>query len=59
MKSNEQIYCVDGVEVQLVRDESGAQWTCTQCRGQCEHILQVAAWVTLNSWVSEDRRKLH
>ncbi len=50
MKRTEQRYLVNEVEVTLVRDERGAMWKCELCRGQCEHILQAAAWLTLESW---------
>ena len=56
MKRTEQRYLVNEVEVRFVRDEKGAQWECDQCRGQCEHILQAAAWVTLESWSAGSRR---
>ena len=60
MKRTEQRYRVNEVEVTLVRDENGALWECDQCRGQCEHILQAAAWVTLQSWTANSRnRDLH
>ena len=60
MKRTEQRYLVNEVEVTLVRDERGALWQCEQCRGQCEHILQAAAWLTLESWTARSgNRDLH
>ena len=53
MKRIEQMYRVSGVEVTLVRDQRGARWECDECRGECEHVLQAAAWVTLQSWSEE------
>ncbi len=57
MKRIEQRYLVNEVEVTLVRDEKGALWECGQCRGHCEHILQAAAWMTLQSWSANSRRQ--
>lgn len=45
-----QMFNVDGVEVSLVQDVRGAHWECSACRGDCEHKLKAAAWVTLKSW---------
>jgi hypothetical protein len=59
MKRIEQRYLVNEVEVILVRDHSGARWVCGQCRGECEHILQAAARMTLDSWTDDGRVKLH
>jgi len=53
MKRTEQRYLVNEVEVTLVRDEKGVLWECEQCPGQCEHILQAAAWLTLESWSAQ------
>lgn len=47
---NVQAFEVDGVEVLLVRDESGARWECSVCRDECDHKLKAAAWMTLQSW---------
>jgi len=59
MKRTEQHYLVNDIEVTLVRDQHGAHWECGQCRGQCEHILQAAAWTTLQSWACEKVIELH
>lgn len=45
-----QAFEVDGVEVLLVRDATGARWECSVCRDECEHELKAAAWMTLQSW---------
>ncbi|MEJ0035838.1 MAG: hypothetical protein WDO68_07125 [Gammaproteobacteria bacterium] len=57
MKRTEQRYLVNDVEVTLVRDETGALWECERCRGQCEHILQAVAWMTLRSWAGDSHTK--
>ena len=44
------VYQVNGVEVAFVRDEHGARWECSECGRDCEHALEVAAWMTLQSW---------
>jgi hypothetical protein len=59
MERTKQRYLVNDVPVSLVRDEHGTRWECAQCHGQCEHILQVAAWITLQSWAGETRVNLH
>jgi hypothetical protein len=59
MKRTEQRYLVNEIEVTLVRDKNGARWECGQCRGQCEHILQAVAWMTLQSWATETGERLH
>ena len=58
MKRIEQLYCVGDVEVTLIRDQHGARWECDQCRRECEHVLQAAAWMTLSSWAEEERQTL-
>jgi hypothetical protein len=45
-----QTFEVDGIEVSLVRDARGARWECSVCRGDCDHKLKAAAWMTLQSW---------
>jgi hypothetical protein len=57
MKKTEQRYLVNEVEVTFVRDERGGSWECRECHGQCEHILQAAAWVTLQSWNGPSRKQ--
>lgn len=55
----EQTYLVNDVSVTLVRDEKGARWECGKCKGECEHVLRAAAWLTLQSWNSAPRAELH
>jgi hypothetical protein len=50
MKENEQRYLVSGFAVTLVRAEQGVRWECGCGRDACAHVLQVAAWMTLQSW---------
>lgn len=52
-------FTVDGVDVSFVRDEHGARWKCSECKGECEHLLKLAAWLTLRSWSSSERTVLH
>jgi hypothetical protein len=59
MKRTEQRFLVNDFEVVLVRDQHGARWECQACSAQCEHILQAAAWLTLQSWGSDARPNLH
>ena len=59
MKPTEQRYLVDDAEVTLARDELGARWTCASCEGGCKHILQAAAWVTVESWKDGEQEELH
>jgi hypothetical protein len=51
MAELEQSYYVSGVAVILVRDGHGVHWECSKCGCDCKHVLQVAAWMTLESWV--------
>jgi hypothetical protein len=59
MEQTKQRYLVNDIEVTLVRDERGTRWECGQCRGECEHILQAAAWMTLQSWAGSVPLNLH
>jgi len=53
------IYEVDGVQVTFVRDHEGARWECSDCGRDCRHALEVAAWMTLQSWSAGGRGGLH
>jgi hypothetical protein len=59
MKQTEQRFLVNDFEVVLVRDQHGVRWECKGCPAQCEHILQAAAWLTLQSWDLNGRPNLH
>jgi len=59
MSRTEETYLVGDVAVTLVRDEGGARWECGRCTGQCEHILNAAAWLTLQSWAETQQVELH
>jgi hypothetical protein len=59
MDRTEKRYVVNGVGVVLVRDETGARWECEACDGDCQHILQAAAMMTLQSWANRERPGLH
>ena len=59
MKKGNQSFEVGGVEVVLVRDERGAHWECSECEGECEHILKAVVWMTLQSWSTGERSDLH
>ena len=50
MLSERQRYFVGGVDVSLVRLESGPHWECALCTGDCGHILIAALRLTLESW---------
>ena len=59
MKRTEERYLVDGVEVALVRDDTGVRWECEECAGRCAHVLGAAVWLTLQSWSDGERAELH
>ena len=59
MKPTEQRYRVGDVEVTLIREGTKVRWECGQCRRQCQHILQAAAWMTLQSWMQGGESTLH
>ncbi|MEP7243607.1 MAG: hypothetical protein ABI885_07955 [Gammaproteobacteria bacterium] len=59
MKKGNQSFEVGGVEVTLVRDAHGARWECSECEGECEHILKAVVWMTLQSWSAGEGVELH
>jgi hypothetical protein len=59
MQPTKKRYLVDDVEVTLVQDDQGVRWQCASCEGSCQHMLQAAAWVTLESWKGQERVELH